>query len=234
MVRAARRLSLLPVLPRVGMAGVNAATSITFCRFQGGATTADNLCLACAACNGSKVDRTEAVDPSTGKIEPLFNPLSAAPGKSTSPGVRTTQIIGVTPCGRATVDALRLLTDPPAVRRGRSGSASADILPREVVLPTPSSASRRTRGARSSPHGRPRWSHPTGWSGSLASTTAALPAVSRPRCLFTSACCWLRGMVDPAKKSRLPPAAAAEAEDRGQRRQRTGTYERLLATPYPR
>ena len=47
---------------------------------KGGATTTDNLCLACAACNGSKLDRTEAVDPETGGIEPLFNPASARQG----------------------------------------------------------------------------------------------------------------------------------------------------------
>ncbi len=75
---------------------------------KGGATTADNLCLACAACNGSKLDRTEAVDPSTGKIEPLFNPRRQRWQEHFAWSEDGTQIIGVTPCGRATVDALRL------------------------------------------------------------------------------------------------------------------------------
>ncbi len=34
---------------------------------EGGETSADNLCLACAACNGSKLDRTEAVDSQSGE-----------------------------------------------------------------------------------------------------------------------------------------------------------------------
>lgn len=75
---------------------------------KGGATAADNLCLACAACNGSKLDRIEALDPSTGTIEPLFNPRRQRWQEHFAWSEDGTQIIGVTPCGRATVDALRL------------------------------------------------------------------------------------------------------------------------------
>lgn len=75
---------------------------------KGGESTAHNLCLACAACNGSKLDRTEAVDPGTGTIEPLFNPRRQRWQEHFTWSEDGTQIIGVTPSGRATVEALRL------------------------------------------------------------------------------------------------------------------------------
>ena len=75
---------------------------------KGGETNADNLCLACAACNGSKLDRTQAIDPDTGKIEPLFNPRQQHWQEHFVWSEDGTQIIGLTPCGRVTVEALRL------------------------------------------------------------------------------------------------------------------------------
>ena len=42
---------------------------------QGGSTTLQNLCLACRRCNETKSKRTSAVDPVSGEICPLFNPL---------------------------------------------------------------------------------------------------------------------------------------------------------------
>jgi 5-methylcytosine-specific restriction endonuclease McrA len=43
-------------------------------RAKDGPTTADNLCLACASCNGHKGASTNAVDPESGEQVALFNP----------------------------------------------------------------------------------------------------------------------------------------------------------------
>lgn len=43
-------------------------------RSRGGQTEEANLWISCALCNNYKGDRTEAVDPETGVIVPLFNP----------------------------------------------------------------------------------------------------------------------------------------------------------------
>ena len=41
---------------------------------EGGVTTEDNLCVACRKCNELKGVQTEAIDPETGKMAPLFHP----------------------------------------------------------------------------------------------------------------------------------------------------------------
>ena len=43
-------------------------------KVRGGATEENNLCLACASCNGSKQDKVEAVDPKSGEMVALFHP----------------------------------------------------------------------------------------------------------------------------------------------------------------
>lgn len=43
-------------------------------RAPGGNTSLDNLCLACATCNGFKTDRIEGLDPDTKQFTSLFNP----------------------------------------------------------------------------------------------------------------------------------------------------------------
>jgi 5-methylcytosine-specific restriction endonuclease McrA len=43
-------------------------------RARQGATTAENLCLACVACNGYKHVQTHARDPASGEAVPLFHP----------------------------------------------------------------------------------------------------------------------------------------------------------------
>lgn len=60
-------------------------------RAQGGLTTADNLCFACASCNGYKQAKTCGVDPETGQELPLFHP-DGRPGGSTSHGARTARL----------------------------------------------------------------------------------------------------------------------------------------------
>ncbi|MEP0960019.1 HNH endonuclease [Leptolyngbya sp. FACHB-1515] len=41
---------------------------------KGGATSFENVCLACRSCNEYKSDSTEGQDPLTGEVVPLFNP----------------------------------------------------------------------------------------------------------------------------------------------------------------
>jgi len=75
---------------------------------EGGETSADNLCLACAACNGSKLDRTEAVDPQSGERVALFHPRRQQWSEYFVWSEEGTRIVGLTACGRATVEALQL------------------------------------------------------------------------------------------------------------------------------
>mgnify|MGYP001589043844 FL=1 len=43
-------------------------------RTLAGKTTSENLCVACASCNSSKLARVEAPDPESGVVVALFNP----------------------------------------------------------------------------------------------------------------------------------------------------------------
>jgi hypothetical protein len=77
-------------------------------RTRGGGDDLANLALCCYVCNPLKSDRTEAPDPKTGKLVALFNPRRrrwSAHFRWSDDGLL---IIGTTPVGRATVEALRL------------------------------------------------------------------------------------------------------------------------------
>ena len=83
---------------------------------QGGSSEESNLWLACPLCSRSKSDRTMAVDSETGDTVPLFNPHTQIWSEHffwSEDGIR---IIGATPIGRATVDALHLSDDPDALK----------------------------------------------------------------------------------------------------------------------
>ena len=74
----------------------------------GGTSDEENLWLACPLCNGAKGTRVRYPDPTTGEDAPLFNPrrdVWSAHFRWSDSGV---EIIGLTPCGRATVAALKL------------------------------------------------------------------------------------------------------------------------------
>lgn len=77
-------------------------------RARGGPTEAENLCLACSACNGHKLARTHGTDPVTQELVLLFNPREQVWADHfawTSDGIR---ILGLTAIGRATVELLKL------------------------------------------------------------------------------------------------------------------------------
>lgn len=73
-----------------------------------GPTILENLWLACVRCNQFKADRTHARDPLTGELVALFNPRTQVWREHFAWSVDGTEISGLTPCGRATVVALRL------------------------------------------------------------------------------------------------------------------------------
>jgi len=77
-------------------------------RSLGGATEADNLAHSCFGCNQHKAARREAADPATGSIEPLFNPRKQDWEGHFAWSDDFTLIVGLTPTGRATVEALQI------------------------------------------------------------------------------------------------------------------------------
>jgi 5-methylcytosine-specific restriction endonuclease McrA len=77
-------------------------------RAQGGGNEEDNLWLSCSLCNRYKGAQTSAIDPLTGSAAQLFNPRHDSWNEHflwSTDGVR---IEGITPPGRATVEALKL------------------------------------------------------------------------------------------------------------------------------
>ncbi len=73
-----------------------------------GPTVEENLWLACNRCNEHKGDRVKAPDPMTGEVVPLFNPRTQRWSEHFAWTPEGDQIIGQTPVGRATVEALQL------------------------------------------------------------------------------------------------------------------------------
>jgi hypothetical protein len=82
---------------------------------KGGTSDESNLWLACPLCNGHKSSKIEAVDPTTKETVPLFNPRTQRWSDHFYWSDDGTQIIGITPIGRATVAALRLDSDSDAI-----------------------------------------------------------------------------------------------------------------------
>lgn len=71
-------------------------------------TIAENLAQSCQGCNGHKAARTSSTDPVTGILVPLFNPREQRWDEHFSWSEDYLQITGLTPIGRATVEALQL------------------------------------------------------------------------------------------------------------------------------
>jgi hypothetical protein len=75
-------------------------------RKQHGPTTLENLCWACAECNGHKGANVAGFDPETGELAILFNPrreLWAERFAWDGP-----KLLGKTDIGRATIDVLQI------------------------------------------------------------------------------------------------------------------------------
>ena len=74
----------------------------------GGKSVEENLWLACRECNSHKAVKTKAIDNLTGKSVKLFNPRKQNWQEHFEFSKNFSEIIGKTPCGRATVDALQM------------------------------------------------------------------------------------------------------------------------------
>jgi len=74
----------------------------------GGATTEENLWLACSSCNEFKGAQTHAQDAVTGRRVRRFNPRKQRWQVHFAWSADGTEIMGLTVCGRATVIALQM------------------------------------------------------------------------------------------------------------------------------
>jgi hypothetical protein len=87
------------------------ATEHIMPRQLGGETVLDNLALACQGCNNHKYTKAEARDPVSGQFAPLFHPRRQRWHDHFAWNEDFAFIIGLTPTGRATIQALRLNRD---------------------------------------------------------------------------------------------------------------------------
>ena len=84
----------------------------------GGPTTSDNLCLICFSCNVHKGAHQTGNDPLSGEGVTLFHPLRDRGEDHFSWDEGNTQIVGLTPCGQATIEVLEM-NNPTVVRARR-------------------------------------------------------------------------------------------------------------------
>jgi hypothetical protein len=88
----------------------------------GGPTTFENLCFTCPMCNRHKGDRTSVLEPATGKVVALFHPQRDRWSEHFAWSADGSELVGLTPTGRATVAALRM-NRPQLVRMRKLWSA---------------------------------------------------------------------------------------------------------------
>ena len=74
----------------------------------GGSSAIENLCLACYRCNEFKNLRTDARDPHSGQIVPLFNPRQQLWIEHFGWSEDGLLIVPHTSCGQATIELLHL------------------------------------------------------------------------------------------------------------------------------
>lgn len=77
-------------------------------RVQGGSDDIENLCLACPFCNRFKGVQTHGIDSETSERIPLFNPRQQIWSEHFAWDTDNATVIGLTPCGRATVETLQI------------------------------------------------------------------------------------------------------------------------------
>lgn len=75
---------------------------------KGGTDVLSNLAFSCHGCNGSKYDKTTALDPITNEVVSLYHPRRDDWKSHFIWSEDATRINGITPTGRATIIALHL------------------------------------------------------------------------------------------------------------------------------
>ncbi len=94
-------------------------------RSAAGRTRLDNLCLSCPTCNRYKASRRSARDPASGRLVQLFRPNLDQWAEHFEWSADGTQIVGRTPSGRATVEALHF--NRPAMSALRQYWRATDV-----------------------------------------------------------------------------------------------------------
>jgi HNH endonuclease len=77
-------------------------------RSKGGTNDLEDLAVSCQGCNNLKYNHTEAIDPMTGEVAPLYHPRQDSWHEHFYWSADLSQMIGATPTGRATVEKLQL------------------------------------------------------------------------------------------------------------------------------
>lgn len=80
-------------------------------RSNGGSDAVENLALACRNCNERRSNRSEGIDPETGESVFIFNPRQQNWHQHFAWSQDHLRLIGLTPCGRATIHLLDLNDD---------------------------------------------------------------------------------------------------------------------------
>ncbi len=111
-------------------------------RSREGETALDNLALSCQGCNNHKYTKREAPDPISGQPVPLFHPRRQRWADHFRWSDDCTQIIRLTPTGRATVEALHL-NRPGLVNLRRVLFRAGEHPPPESVAPEPEASPAR-------------------------------------------------------------------------------------------
>ena len=78
---------------------------------KGGSSILPNLAFSCQRCNNHKYTATQAVDPATGSVVALYNPRTDIWLEHFEWREYFTEINGISPSGRATVNRLKLNRD---------------------------------------------------------------------------------------------------------------------------
>lgn len=84
------------------VSGVQLTVEHIMPKARGGTDAESNLRLSCRTCNEKKGIRTEAIDPMTGVVAPIFNRRLQQWDAHFQWSTDSTEIIGITPTGRAT------------------------------------------------------------------------------------------------------------------------------------
>jgi HNH endonuclease len=77
-------------------------------RAKKGSNALENLAFSCLTCNGHKYTHTEAIDPVSGILTPLYNPRIDIWEQHFCWSDDFSMLTGITPIGRATIERLRL------------------------------------------------------------------------------------------------------------------------------